>query len=178
MVQSRQPHVFLGLHRDGGELTGPGATSRSETETLSSPGSRLNNRSRCWIAHRPCGDLVGSALQEVSPWRGNLAPDTSHTCSSRSRSSIAAQAPPLRVWNGIFAAGDRRTKTGLKAMSPCRDRKSETPHARNGRKNGFSASELSVAGFGRLGGGHDRRATIKQDQQLAAKCGRNCLFKA
>src|SRR6516162_4416585 len=27
------------------------------------------------------------------------------------------------------------------------------PHARNGRKNGFSASELSVAGFGRLGGG-------------------------
>ena len=27
------------------------------------------------------------------------------------------------------------------------------PHPRNGRKNGFSACELSVAGFGRLGGG-------------------------
>jgi hypothetical protein len=31
--------------------------------------------------------------------------------------------------------------------------------ARNGRKNGLSASELSVAGFGRLGGGDDRDRT-------------------
>ena len=39
---------------------------------------------------------------------------------------IAAQACPLRVWNGIFAAGDWRAKRGLKTMSPRRDRKSET----------------------------------------------------
>ena len=35
-------------------------------------------------------------------------------------------ACPIRVWNGIFAAGDWRAKRGLKAMSPRRDRKSET----------------------------------------------------
>ena len=40
--------------------------------------------------------------------------------------SIAAQARPLRVWNGIFAAGDWRAKGGLKTMSPHRDWKSET----------------------------------------------------
>lgn len=33
---------------------------------------------------------------------------------------------PIRVWNGIFAAGDWRAKRGLKTMSPRRDRKSET----------------------------------------------------
>src|SRR5215472_12908446 len=35
-------------------------------------------------------------------------------------------ARPLRVWNGIFAAGDRRLKRDLKSMSPRRDRKLET----------------------------------------------------
>ena len=34
---------------------------------------------------------------------------------------IAAQARLLRVWNGIFAAGDWRAKRGLKTMSPRRD---------------------------------------------------------
>ena len=33
---------------------------------------------------------------------------------------------PNRVWNGIFAAGDRRLKRDLKSMSPRRDRKLET----------------------------------------------------
>ena len=36
------------------------------------------------------------------------------------------QACPLRVWNGIFAAGDWRAKRGLKTMSLRRDQKSET----------------------------------------------------
>ena len=40
--------------------------------------------------------------------------------------SIAAQARPLRVWNGIFAAGDRRAKKALEAMSPSRDQRLET----------------------------------------------------
>jgi hypothetical protein len=40
--------------------------------------------------------------------------------------SIAAQARLLRVWNGIFGLGDWRAQKGLKAMSPRRDRKSET----------------------------------------------------
>jgi len=39
---------------------------------------------------------------------------------------FVVQARPLRVWNGIFAAGDWRAKRGLKTMSPRRDRKSET----------------------------------------------------
>ena len=33
---------------------------------------------------------------------------------------------PLRVWNGIFAAGDRRAKRDLKTISLGRDRNSET----------------------------------------------------
>ena len=33
---------------------------------------------------------------------------------------------PFRVWNGIFAAGDRRAKKALEAMSPSRDPRSET----------------------------------------------------
>jgi len=32
----------------------------------------------------------------------------------------------LRVWNGMFAAGDWRAQRGLKTISPRRDRKSET----------------------------------------------------
>jgi hypothetical protein len=35
-------------------------------------------------------------------------------------------AYPIRVWNGIFAAGDRRPESDLKTISPNRDRKSET----------------------------------------------------
>jgi hypothetical protein len=45
---------------------------------------------------------------------------------SEKSASSSAQARPLRVWNGIFAAGDWRAKRGLKTMSPRRDRKSET----------------------------------------------------
>jgi len=33
---------------------------------------------------------------------------------------------PIRVWNGIFAARDRRAKRNLMTMSPRRDRESET----------------------------------------------------
>jgi hypothetical protein len=44
--------------------------------------------------------------------------------------SFAVQANhlrrPLRVWNGIFAAGDWRAKRDLKTISPNRDRNSET----------------------------------------------------
>jgi hypothetical protein len=40
-------------------------------------------------------------------------------------------ACPIRVWNGIFAAGDRRLKRDLKSMSPRRDRKSETTTRQN-----------------------------------------------
>ena len=40
--------------------------------------------------------------------------------------TLKNSACPLRVWNGIFAAGDWRAKRGLKTMSPRRDRKSET----------------------------------------------------
>ena len=40
--------------------------------------------------------------------------------------ALLQSACPLRVRNGIFAAGDWRTKTGLKTMSPRRDRQSET----------------------------------------------------
>jgi hypothetical protein len=38
----------------------------------------------------------------------------------------AATSLPYRVWNEIFAAGDRRLKRDLKSMSPRRDRKLET----------------------------------------------------
>jgi hypothetical protein len=69
------------------------------------------------------------------------------------RPHLASTFLRRRVWNGIFAAGDWRTKRGLKAMSPRRDRKSETNAHGNGRKNGLSACELSVAGFAGLGGG-------------------------
>src|SRR6516164_3571975 len=64
----------------------------------------------------------------------------------------------IRVWNGIFATGDWHAKRGLKAMSPRRDRKSETTTPEKWPQNGFSAGELSVAGFGRLGGGRTRMA--------------------
>src|SRR6516162_10185083 len=40
--------------------------------------------------------------------------------------SFATGVLPRRVWNGIFAARYRRAKRDLKAMSPRRDRKSET----------------------------------------------------
>ena len=33
---------------------------------------------------------------------------------------------PIRVWNGIFAAGDWRPESDLKTISPNRDRNSET----------------------------------------------------
>src|SRR6516164_6867190 len=32
----------------------------------------------------------------------------------------------MRVWNGIFTAGDRRAKKALEAMSPSRDQRLET----------------------------------------------------
>ena len=59
-----------------------------------------------------------------------------------------------RVWNGIFAArdGDGRAKRDLKTMSLRRDRKSETTTREKWPQSGLSASELSVAGFGRPGG--------------------------
>jgi hypothetical protein len=40
---------------------------------------------------------------------------------------------PIRVWNGIFAARDRRAKRDLMTMSPRRDRESET----TGRGKGY-----------------------------------------
>jgi hypothetical protein len=62
---------------------------------------------------------------------------------------------PRRVWNGIFAVGER----DLKTLSLRRDRKSETTNARIGRKSGHSTSERSIAGFGRLRGGRTRART-------------------
>ena len=44
-------------------------------------------------------------------------------CSSR---ALLRSACPIRVWNGIFVAGDRRAKRDLKTISLRRDRKSET----------------------------------------------------
>ena len=49
---------------------------------------------------------------------------------------------PLRVWNGIFAAGDRRAKRDLKTMSLRRDRKSETTAREKWPQDGISASQL------------------------------------
>src|SRR4029077_15881813 len=46
-----------------------------------------------------------------------------------------------RVWNGIFVAEDRRAKRDLMTMSPCRDRKSETP--RKGRFCGHSQRDCA-----------------------------------
>jgi hypothetical protein len=77
-------------------------------------------------------------------------------CSSR---ALLRSACPIRVWNGIFAAGDRRAKKALEATSPSRDQGRRPRPARIGRKNGLSASELSVAGIGRLGGGDSRYRT-------------------
>src|SRR6516164_8006531 len=67
--------------------------------------------------------------------------------------ALLRSACPIRVWNGIFAARDWRAKRGLKTMSPRRDRKSETTTREKWPQKGLSANELSVAGFGRLGGG-------------------------
>ena len=45
-------------------------------------------------------------------------------------------------------------------MSPRRDRKLETTtREKSPEKNGFSTSELLIAGFGRLGGGRSRART-------------------
>ena len=73
-------------------------------------------------------------------------------CLTSSR-ALLRSACSIRVWNGIFAAGDWRAKRGLKTMSPRRDRKSETTTREKWAQKGLSANELSVAGFGRLGGG-------------------------
>src|SRR5215475_5116609 len=53
-----------------------------------------------------------------------------------------------RVWNGIFAAGDRPAKRDPKTMSPRRDRKLETTRSENGQKNGLPACRLEGGGFG------------------------------
>jgi len=42
------------------------------------------------------------------------------------RSYRMQSACPIRVWNGIFAAGDSRPESDLKAISPNGDRNSET----------------------------------------------------
>jgi hypothetical protein len=46
------------------------------------------------------------------------------------------QQPPLRVWNGIFAAGDRRAKRDLKTISPLETGNRRPPRARNGCNSG------------------------------------------
>ena len=49
-----------------------------------------------------------------------------------------------RVWNGIFAAGDRRAKRDLKTIFPRRDRKSETTSARNAPKAAFLLANVNI----------------------------------
>ena len=63
-----------------------------------------------------------------------------------------------------FGTGFLLPETGAPKGASRRCLRAETgnrrpPHARNGRKNDLSASELSVAGFGRLGGGRTRART-------------------
>jgi hypothetical protein len=64
--------------------------------------------------------------------------------------TLLLAAKPIRVWNGIFVAGDRRAKRDLMTMSPCRDRKTETPARWKWPQNGAfppQAIELAPARF-------------------------------
>jgi hypothetical protein len=45
---------------------------------------------------------------------------------SGSPRALSRSVCPIRVWNGIFAAGDRRAKKALETMSPSRDQRLET----------------------------------------------------
>jgi hypothetical protein len=83
---------------------------------------------------------------------GTAKASTRRLC-ERYGASFATGVLPRRVWNGIFGAGDWRAKRDVNTMSPHRDQKSETTTREKWRKKGFSASELSVAGFAGLGGG-------------------------
>jgi hypothetical protein len=49
----------------------------------------------------------------VVPTRAHHLRAGDFALAARVHRSIAAQTCPLRVWNGIFAAGDRRAKRGL-----------------------------------------------------------------
>ena len=64
-------------------------------------------------------------------------------CSSR---ALLRSACPIRIWNGIFAAGDRRAKKGARgAMSPSRDRRLETKtRSRNGHNLRSSMIRLTL----------------------------------
>jgi hypothetical protein len=58
---------------------------------------------------------------------------------------ILQSARPIRVWNGIFAAGDRGPESGPKTISPNRDRNSETTTREKWPQKRLSASKQSVA---------------------------------
>ena len=55
---------------------------------------------------------------------------------------IAAQARLLRVWKGIFAAGDRPLKSDMETIALHRHRKSETATRKKWLQSGLSAREL------------------------------------
>jgi hypothetical protein len=53
-------------------------------------------------------DRAVAPLVRIQPWRPPI------------------EQSAYRVWNGIFATGDRRPESGLKTVSPNRDRNSDT----------------------------------------------------
>ena len=106
---------------------------------------------------------MGEKLQQPRPTgrgclglRGSVAAAASASWYSR---ALLQSACPLRVWNGIFGAGDWPPKGARRRCLRRETGNRRPPHARNGHKNGLSASGQSVAGFGRLGGGRTRART-------------------
>jgi hypothetical protein len=83
---------------------------------------------------------------------GAMAADTALSHSGSLATSGTIPHPyPLRVWNGIFTAGDGHAKTDLKTISLRRDRKSETSAREKWPQKRPSCLKVLTSGFRKSG---------------------------